>query len=228
MKASLFLIVVCALGAASAFPRAPKPHNAVQHERLAPHRNGFSKDVKHQEANRDNAGGLDYEGAGFDIPIVASEGEFELNDAATILPDPDGPQNEMKYLRNGMGNEDSEGQFELNKAATVLPDPDGPQNEMTYLGNGMRDDNSEGEFELNNAATVLPDPDGPQNEMKYLGDGMRNDNSEGEFELNNAATVLPDPDGPQNEMKYLGNEMGNEDSEGEFELSALKRQLLEK
>ena len=117
MKASLFLIVVCALGAVFAFPRAPKPHNAVQHERLAPHRNGFSKDVKHQEANRDNAGGLDYEGAGFDIPIVASEGEFELNDAATVLPDRNGPMIEMKYLGNGIGDEDSEGELELSARA---------------------------------------------------------------------------------------------------------------
>ena len=42
-----------------------------------------------------------------------SEEEFELNSAATVLPDPDGPQNEMKYLGNEMGKEDSEGEFEL-------------------------------------------------------------------------------------------------------------------
>ena len=135
MKASLFLIVVFALGAASAFPRAPKPHNAVQQESLAPLKNGFSKDVNHQEANRDNAGvlelrsGLDNEGApskineigsmvemkylGDERAIVDSEGEFELNSAATAYPKPRGPMLEMGYLQeDGMGNLDSEEQVD--------------------------------------------------------------------------------------------------------------------
>ena len=96
MKAFLPLVIVCAVGTVSGFPRLSRPqqHNGVQYE-------GPMKETEYGLEN------------------IQSKEEFEIKTADTLpwkLRNPNGPG---KYLSDGLVNVESEEEFELKTADKV-------------------------------------------------------------------------------------------------------------
>ena len=193
MKAFLPLVIVCAVGTVSGFPRLSRPqqHNGVQYE-------GPMKDAEYGLEN------------------LQSKEEFEIKTADTLpwkMRNPGGPG---KYQSDGLENVQSEEEFEL-KTADTLPwkmrNPGGPGK---YLNDGLENVEIEEEFELKTADTLpwkMRNPGGPG---KYQSDGLENVQSEEEFELK-TADKLPSTKRNRNGPMQMGYANANLDSEEDSE-----------